>query len=129
MNIYSEIITVPSSAIDIRNHVNNLAYLTWCVDAAGAHWVSRTTEKLRDNYVWYVLSHSINYIAAAFVGDELEIQTWVAKQEGAKSERHYKIIRLKDNKTLVEAKTVWCLVNGKTLRPTRITEEITTLFQ
>jgi len=98
------------------------------MDAAEAHWVSRTTAAIREKYVWYVLNHSISYFASSFVDEEIELQTWVLKNIGVKSERHYKIIRSIDQKTIVEGKTVWCLLNGKTLRPTKITEEIITLF-
>ncbi len=129
MNVYSEIFTVPSSAIDERNHVNNLAYLQWCVNAAEKHWNKFTTKEIEENYVWFVLNHTIDYKAASFEGEELKLTTWVEKNEGVKSERHYKIVRIKDDKTLIEAKTVWCLLNAETLRPTKITEEIKSLFQ
>jgi len=126
--IFSEKFIVPSSAIDELQHVNNITYLQWCLDAAEKHWVLKASKQLHEKYIWVVLNHTISYKSAAFEGEELEIQTWVEINEGVKSERHYKIIRLKDNKILIEAKTLWCLLNGKTQRPTKITEEITTLF-
>ena len=129
MNVYSEIFTVPASAIDERNHVNNLTYLHWCVDAAEKHWNKFTSSEIEEKYVWFVLNHNINYKNAAFEGEELKLTTWVEKNEGVKSERHYKIVRIKDDKILIEAKTVWCLLNAETLRPTKITEEIKSLFQ
>lgn len=128
MKTYTKIITVPSSAIDERDHVNNLTYLQWCLDAAENHWNDFAPKKMQEDYVWYVINHTINYKAASFVGEELELSTWIEKNEGVKSERHYKIVRIKDQKTIVEAKTTWCLLNGKTLRPTKITEEISILF-
>jgi len=129
MNVYSEIFTIPSSAIDERNHVNNLTYLQWCVDAAEKHWKKFTNSEIEEKYVWFVLNHNINYKNASFEGEELKLTTWAEKNEDVKSERHYKIIRIKDNKTLIEAKTVWCLLNAETLRPTKITGEIKSLFQ
>ncbi|MCF6308845.1 MAG: acyl-CoA thioesterase [Flavobacteriaceae bacterium] len=129
MNVFSEIFTVPASAIDERNHVNNLTYLQWCVDAAEKHWNKFTSDQIEEKYVWFVLNHNINYKNAAFEGEELKLTTWIEKNEGVKSERHYKITRIKDDKTLIEAKTVWCLLNAETLRPTKITEEIKSLFQ
>lgn len=119
---------VPQSAIDARGHVNNLVYLQWCLDAAEAHWTSKTTPALREKYVWYVLNHHIDYKASAFEGEDLQIETWVSSSKGVKSERNYRIFRLKDEKILVEAKTLWCLLDGKTLRPTKITDEISNLF-
>ena len=126
--IFTLHLTVPASAIDSRGHVNNITYLQWCMDTAEAHWKSKTTEALRKKYVWYVLNHSISYLASSFENQELEVQTWVNSYTGVRSERHYKIVRLSDEKTIVEAKTLWCLLNGKSLRPTKITKEITNLF-
>jgi len=129
MNVYSEIFTVPSTAIDERNHVNNLTYLQWCVAAAEKHWNKFTTVEIEKKYVWFVLNHTIDYKNAAFLGEELKLTTWVEKNEGVRSERKYKIIRINDEKTLIVAKTVWCLLNAETLRPTKITDEIKALFQ
>jgi acyl-CoA thioester hydrolase len=127
-HIFTQQIKVPSSAIDERGHVNNLVYLQWCVDSAEAHWISRTPESLREGHLWYVINHNITYRGSAFEGEVLEIQTWVNANKGVRSERHYKIVRLIDQKTLVECQTIWCLLNGKTLRPTRIPDEISNLF-
>lgn len=125
---YTHSIKVTEEHIDIRNHVNNLVYLQWCLETAEAHWEQNTTETIRLKYVWYVMSHTITYKSSAFEGDTLEVQTWVEKSEGVRSERHYRIVRPSDNQTLVEAQTTWCLLNAKTLKPTKITDEIRKLF-
>ena len=121
-------IVVSTSAIDDMNHVNNLQYLEWCLDAASKHWERNTSESLRERYVWYVLKHEISYHSAAFEGETLVVKTWVNYSEGVKSEREYNIRRKSDDKLLVEAKTLWCLLNAETQRPTKITEEIRNLF-
>lgn len=125
---FSKQITVPSTAIDVRGHVNNLVYLEWCLEIAEAHWESKATSEMKKNYAWYVLHHSIDYKASVFEGEELKVETWVQSAEGVKSERHYKITRINDQKTIVDAKTTWCLVNSLSQRPSKITEEIRTLF-
>ncbi len=119
---------VPSSAIDNLGHVNNVTYLQWCLEVAEAHWISKTDAQLRQQYVWVVLNHHISYKNPAFVGEELETQTWIDSHKGVKSERHYQIIRLKDGKTIVEARTLWCLLDGATRRPIKIPTEIANLF-
>ena len=126
--VYSFTLRVPDSAIDDQDHVNNLKYLEWCLEAAGRHWQARATSQMQHNYLWYVLHHSIDYKAAAFKGDELTINTWVSSSEGVKSERHYQIVRSSDQRELVKAKTIWCLLNGQSHKPTRITDEIRNLF-
>jgi acyl-CoA thioester hydrolase len=127
--VYSYQLTVPHSAIDERNHVNNLAYLQWCLDAAQQHWERNASEAIRESYVWYVLHHAIDYRASAFEGEEIQVETWVASAEGVKSERRYRIFRKKDEKLLIEAKTIWCLLNADSLKPTKIPSEIRTLFE
>ena len=121
-------ITVSEEHIDARQHVNNLVYLEWCLAAAETHWKNNTTKALQQQYLWYVLNHTISYKAAAFLGEALEVQTWVSENKGVKSERSYKIFRKADNNLLIEAKTLWCLIDSESLKPLLIPEEIRTLF-
>jgi len=126
--VYSYTLRVAASAIDSRNHVNNLKYLEWCLRAAEEHWLARATPAMLAQYVWYVVHHSIDYRAAAFEGEELKVSTWVASSKGVRSERHYQIERLADSKLLVEARTIWCLLDAKNLKPAIISDEIRNLF-
>ncbi len=120
--------TVPKSAIDDMKHVNNVVYLQWIQDVAKKHWESKTDNTIRNLYAWVVLNHFIAYHNPAFENDIITIQTWIDHHKGVKSERHTKIINTTTGKTLVTAKTIWCLLHKETLRPTRITDEISTLF-
>ncbi|HBC03693.1 MAG TPA: acyl-CoA thioesterase [Aequorivita sp.] len=127
--IFKNRFIVPASAIDGLNHVNNVTYLQWCLDAAEAHWISKTSEAQREKNVWVVLNHFISYKNPSFLGEELETQTWIDNYDGVKSERHYKIIRPTDGKIIVEAKTLWCFLDGTTFKPLKIPKEIGDLFQ
>ncbi|MBW1298451.1 acyl-CoA thioesterase [Aquimarina litoralis] len=127
-HIFQNTITVPSSAIDDMNHVNNVMYLQWVQDIAKKHWESKTTEEIRNTYVWVVLNHYIEYHHPAFENDQLIIETWIDHHHGAKSERHTKITNASTQKVIITAKTMWCLLHKETLRPTRINKEISTLF-
>ncbi len=120
--------TVPKSAIDDMDHVNNAVYLQWIQEVAKKHWESKTDNSIRNTYVWVVLNHFIEYQHPAFENDNITIQTWIDHHKGVKSERHTKIINTTTQKTLVTAKTTWCLLHKETLRPTRITDEISNLF-
>ncbi|WP_245933901.1 acyl-CoA thioesterase [Candidatus Ulvibacter alkanivorans] len=126
--IYSETFRVPKSAIDHNGHVNNVTYLQWCIDIAEKHWIAKTDPSTREDHVWVVLEHTIAYKNPSFQGETLSISTWVRSAEGVKSERSYRIERPSDGKTIVEASSVWCFVNAKTHRPSKISEEICTLF-
>lgn len=119
---------MPPEAIDQRQHVNNLVYLQWCLDAAERHWQRNASESIRQMYVWYVLNHHIDYHAPAFEGQNLTIRTWVSTAEGVRSERSYEILETESGKKLVSATTLWCLLKAQTQRPTPITDQIRTLF-
>ncbi len=127
-NIFEYHFTVPKSAIDDMDHVNNVVYLQWVQDVAKRHWESKTDDQIRNTYVWVVLNHFIEYHNPAFENDKITLQTWIDHHKGVKSERHTKIISTITKKVLVTAKTTWCLLHKETLRPTRITDEISTLF-
>ena len=126
--VFSNTFKVPESAIDVNGHVNNITYLEWCIEIAEKHWFSKAPKELHSQYFWVVLNHFIEYKNPAFEGEELQIETWVTSAEGVKSERHYKIFRKSDEKVMVTAKTLWCFVELKTQKPTRIPEEIRNLF-
>ena len=127
-NVFTYELTVPPAAIDELNHVNNVVYLQWCLDAAEAHWLQNTSEDIREKYVWVVLNHFISYKNPSFEGDKLQVDTWIASYDGVKSEREYRIIRPKDGKTIIEAKTLWCFIDAKTHRPLKIPKKIGDLF-
>ncbi|MAT90142.1 MAG: thioesterase [Flavobacteriaceae bacterium] len=128
MKVFSETKIVPSNAIDANGHVNNITYLQWCIDLAETHWFAKAPKEITEKYFWVVLEHHISYKNPAFEGEELVLSTWVTTAEGVKSERHYTITRKSDNTTLVTAHTLWCYVALDSQRPTRIPQEIRTLF-
>ncbi|QIE59740.1 acyl-CoA thioesterase [Rasiella rasia] len=128
MKIFSEKRIVPASAIDENGHVNNIAYLQWCIDVAEKHWFTKAPEAFKNSHFWVVLEHTISYKNPSFEGEELLVETWVTAAKGVKSEREYRITRMSDQKILVTAKTLWCFVEIESQRPARITEEISTLF-
>ena len=127
-DIFEYHFTVPKSAIDDMGHVNNVVYLQWVQDIAKKHWQSKTNTTIQNKYVWVVLNHFIEYHHPAFENEKITLQTWIDNYHGAKSERHTKIINTATQKVLVSAKTSWCFLYKETLRPARITDEISTLF-
>ena len=125
---YEHPIQVKPGHIDEMNHVNNVIYLQWVQDAAYAHWMAKAPQTIRDQYKWVVLKHEIEYKSPAFVHEELIAKTWVYDYSGVKSTRVVQIFRKTDNKLLVEARTLWCLL-GMNNRPTRITDDIVRVFK
>ena len=115
-------LTVTQDHIDELNHVNNVVYLQWVQDIANLHWDKLKEGYDTSDYVWVVLRHELDYAGQAGLNDVIAVKTWVGETAGIKSVRHVEFYR--EDKLLVKAKTFWCLVDAKTLRPKRITGEI-----
>jgi acyl-CoA thioester hydrolase len=121
-------IAVHPSDIDELGHVNNVVYVRWIQEVAAAHWSSAASPEIRDKYAWVVLRHEIDYKNPAFIDTEVCGSTWVGAHAGARFERYVKLESAPHKKLLVEAKTIWCLLDAKTGRPTRIPEEVLSLL-
>ncbi len=100
--IYSHPHVVAPEEIDGLGHVNNLHYLKWMQTAAVAHSAAQgwPTERYRTiSAAWVVRSHRIEYRRPAFVGEELEIRTWVSDFNKVRSLRKYQVFRPKDEES------------------------------
>lgn len=121
-NIFISHHIVKSDEIDDLNHVNNAVYVKWMDNVAYLHWQKLTENHPLPDYIWVVSRHEIDYKRQAVLGDEIEIKTWVGETSGIKSIRYIEFY--KDQKLLVKSKTFWVLLNAKTYKPTRITENV-----
>ena len=123
---FSHSFRVAAADIDAQNHVNNVAYVRWIQDAAVAHWFSATTEIQRKTFIWIVTRHEIDYKKPAFENEEITVTTWVGEPTRVSWERFTEIRR--GENLLVKARSVWCLIDRETLKPTRIREDLVKLF-
>lgn len=122
---------VTPEAIDLNEHVNNIAYMQWMQDAAMGHlhamqWpLSRYIEKGRS---WVARSHFIEYLRPAMLDDEITVLTWIATAQGVESIRKYLVLRSSDGKQLARAETRWIFVNVQTGRPAPIEPDFADFF-
>lgn len=128
MDVFESQIIVTKDDLDELNHVNNVRYVQWVNNAAKMHWQQNTTEEITNRFYWVVLKHHIEYKSSAFLNDVITLKTYVLKSEGVRSTRIVEIYNNKTNKLLAKSETNWCLIDSKTNRPTRITDEIINLF-
>lgn len=119
---YSFSFNVTEADIDDLNHVNNVVYLQWVLKAAEKHWEELSSEQINEKYVWVVLRHEIDYVASGMFGDEITVNTWIGDTKGVRSDRFVEI--KKGDKLLAKAKTIWCLLDKKTMKAARIPSEI-----
>ncbi len=123
---FSQVFSVEKSDIDGQGHVNNVAYVRWIQDAAVAHWLSVTTEEIRERFTWMLTRHEIDFKKQTFADEEVTITTWVGTPTRVSWERFTEIRRGAD--LLVKARSIWCLIDRKTLRPARIGEDFKRRF-
>jgi acyl-CoA thioester hydrolase len=121
-------VSVVASDIDEQNHVNNTVYLRWVQDVATAHWRALASGEAQDSVGWVVLRHEIDYKAAANLGDEVVLRTWVGKATRLTFERFTEIRRRSGGQLLAKARTLWCPINARTGRPSRVPVEVRKKF-
>jgi acyl-CoA thioester hydrolase len=123
--------TIAREDIDELGHVNNVRWVQFVAELAGAHAARHGGDlaSLRAHgALWIVRRHELDYHRPALPGEEIVEETWVEKLSGAKSERHSRFTRAADGALLVSAVTIWAYVDAKTLRPTRIPAELRARF-
>lgn len=121
-------ITVQPQHLDALQHVNSVMYIQWLQDIAEAHWNALATPQMIKEIVWMVRRHEIDYLNQAFLNDKLIIYTWTGEYTNVTWKRHYEILRQADNKTIINAQSVWIPVDAGTQKPKRIDEEMVRLF-
>lgn len=118
--IFEMDINVKPADIDLLGHVNNVVYLRYVQEIAVAHWTSAASKEDQDNYLWVVTRHEIDYLRPAFENDVLMARTWVGAAKDGLFERFTELSRNKDGKTIARARTIWCPIDPKTMRPTKV---------
>lgn len=124
--------TVREEEIDEQGHVNNLEYLKWMQSAAVAHSTEQgwSTERYIDEGSAFVVrSHSIEYLAATFAGQNIVVETWVTGFQKVTSLRKYLIRRPDDDALLARAETNWAYIGRKRGVPRRIPQELIDSFE
>jgi acyl-CoA thioester hydrolase len=116
---------------DELGHVNNVRWLAFVAELAGAHASLRGSDNdsLREQgALWIVRRHEIDYHRSALPGEEIVEETWVETMSGARSVRHSVFSRADGAGVLVSAVTTWAYVDAKTQRPRRIPAEMIAAF-
>ncbi len=130
--IYEHPHIVLASEIDDQGHVNNVEYVKWMNWAAVTHSSLQGWPPERYREVgagWVVRTHRVEYLQAAFEGDEIVVRTWVADFKKVTSTRKYRILRRSDKATLVIAETNWAFIGLEHHVPRRIPPELSGAFE
>lgn len=129
-SVYSKVITIPAAVIDENGHVNNVAYVQWMQDIAVEHYAFLGgIEAQGPDATWVAREHHIEYLFPAFLGEVIEIRTWIENIRRVRSLRKYDFTRKADGKLLVRAETDWVFMDVKTGTPKAVPETLIAVFQ
>ena len=119
--------------IDAYGHVNNAVYMRWLDEAAWAHSTAlgvppaHCVSTRRGMVVW---RSQLNYQAPAFVGDALEVGTWLVFADGRlRVDRRFQIRRPTDGRTLLRAHINYVCADLDSGRPRRMPPEFAALYR
>tara|TARA_R100001230_G_C5667561_1_gene172315 strand:- start:993 stop:1442 length:450 start_codon:yes stop_codon:yes gene_type:complete len=120
-------LTVTRADIDELGHVNNAAYVRWLEACAWRHSESLglSLAEYRDlDRAMVVLRHEIDYLAAAYEGDELVVATWIVESDGRlKLSRHFQIQKADRGDTLLRARSAFVCIELSTGKARRMPQE------
>ena len=126
---YTKSFTIPKNSIDENGHVNNVVYVQWMQDIAVEHYASIGGIRAQGpDATWVVREHKIEYLLPAFLGEEIEIRTWVENIRKVRSLRKYEFVRKADGKVLVKGETDWVFVDTRTGSPRAIPSGVSNVF-
>ncbi|QJQ94577.1 MULTISPECIES: thioesterase family protein [Halomonadaceae] len=125
-------IKVEASAIDDFDHVNNIEYLRWIEAISWAHSVELGLDMARYrefDRAMAVHRHELDYLAPAFLGERLELATWIVACDGRLTlTRRFQLRRPGDDRTLLRACTRFACIELSTGRARRMPAEYVTTY-
>lgn len=118
---------VQAEHIDELGHANNAVYVTWLETCAWRHSQSLglgLEDYRRLDRAMAVLRHEIDYLAAAYKGDTLQLATWIVdSDQRLKMKRSFQLVRPADGTTLLRAQTTFVCIQLSSGKPKRMPEE------
>jgi len=123
-NPHTLVMRVEPVDIDELGHANNAAYVRWMERCAWQHSQSLglgLVEYRELDRAMAVLRHEIDYQAAAYLGDEIVVATWIiASDYKLRLTRHFQILRPADKVTLLRANSTFVCIELSTGRPRKM---------
>lgn len=119
-------IEVGAEHIDVLDHANNTAYINWCQDTAWRHSsdLGIEAERYREiDRAMVVRKATYDYFAAAFLGEQLDVATWLtATDSRLQMTRHFQIRRSTDGTTVFRGDWELVCIKLSSGRPVRMPE-------
>lgn len=110
--------------IDGLNHTNNTVYVKWCEQVAWSHSVALglDLERYRELDRAMAITHSeYQYLQASREGDSIIAGTWIVDWDRRLTmTRHFQVIRMDDNATLLRAAMRFACIEVSSGKPRRL---------
>lgn len=117
-------ITVQPEDIDGLGHANNTVYVGWLERCAWQHSSTLgldVSEYRRLDRAMAVFRHEIDYLSAAYEGDQLVMATWIVSWDRKlRMTRHFQLCRPSDGATLLRARTTFVCIEVSSGKPKRM---------
>lgn len=120
-------LTVMAEDIDGLGHANNAVYVSWLERCAWRHsqrlGLDLTVYRNLDRAM-AVVRHEVDYLAAAYEGDELQLATWIVDwDQRLRMTRRFQLRRASDGVTLLRAQTTFVCIELSSGKPKRMPGE------
>tara|TARA_B100000927_G_C16200945_1_gene363516 strand:- start:134 stop:544 length:411 start_codon:yes stop_codon:yes gene_type:complete len=86
-------------------------------------------ELRKDNLAFVIKSVNINYIAAAELGDEIEVRSEVKKESDARMIFNHQILNVKTGIIYVDGYVEVCFINLLTKKPKKFPDDLLLIFK
>ena len=127
-NSFTLTFTAGPEHIDFNGHVNNMVWLDWVQQIAGAHWEAAARPQDQAAYAWFVTRHEIDYRGNIAEGDTVTAHTFIPGPP--KGARFVRCVEFLDaaGKKLVEVRSTWAMIDKATGRAMRIPPKVAAPF-
>jgi len=120
-------LVVMAEDIDGLGHANNAVYISWLERCAWRHsqrlGLDLTVYRNLDRAM-VVVRHEVDYLAAAYEGDELQLATWIVDwDQRLRMTRRFQLRRASDGVTLLRAQTTFVCIELSSGKPKRMPAE------
>lgn len=126
---YRHVVTAAAEDIDQLDHVSNLVYVRWVLEAARAHSAALGWDwpqyEARGT-IFIVRRHEIDYLLPVKLGETVAIDTLVESWKQASCLRRTTLTR--GTEVVARASTTWAYVGWRDGRPQRIPDDLRALF-
>ncbi|APE27273.1 acyl-CoA thioesterase [Aurantiacibacter gangjinensis] len=125
---FTHVFTAEAAHIDANGHVNNAVWVQWMEELAARHWRRDARDHHRDLYSWVVTRHEIDFRSNVGEGARVTgVTTLRDRPKGARFMRHYRFAD-EAGRVLVQAQSLWAMIDLGKGKPVRITHEIAAPF-